>query len=157
MNNLPPIPEGFGVSGNVTIGGAAGALSAGTIFTACSGEGSKDSKLTPLRLAGEYYIPELPDKAIDGKPIKAALIGCGSRGTGAAFNFLEAGDGLSIVAYADIFKDRMDACRATLKDNKKNEIADDRCYLGFDAYKKACEADVDMVIIASPHCFIPNM
>ncbi|MDR1153096.1 MAG: Gfo/Idh/MocA family oxidoreductase [Bacteroidales bacterium] len=141
---------------NVAVIGASGTLGAGSLLTACSGGGSNENKLTPLRPAGEVYIPDLPDKAIEGKPIKAALIGCGSRGTGAAFNFLSAGDGLSIVACADIFKDRMDGCRKKLKEERNNEIADDMCFLGFDAYKKACEAPVDMVIIATPTLFHPE-
>jgi predicted dehydrogenase len=138
---------------NAAIIGASGTLGAGSLLSSCSGGGSNENKLTPLRPASDIYIPELPDKAIDGKPIKAALIGCGSRGTGAAFNFLSAGDGLSIVACADIFKDRMDNCRQSLKERKNNEITDDMCFLGFDAYKKACELPVDMVIIATPSLF----
>jgi len=142
---------------NAAIIGASGTLGAGTLFTACSGGGNSENKLTPLRSVGEYYIPDLPDKAINGKPIKAGLIGCGARGTGAAFNFLNAGDGLSIVACADIFKDRMDRCRQRLKEEKNNEIADERCFLGFDAYKKLCELpDIDMVIIATPTLFHPE-
>ena len=141
---------------SAAIGGAAVALGAGTLLTACSGGGSSENDLKPLRPADEYYIPDLPDKAIDGKPIRAALIGCGSRGTGAAVNFLNAGDGLSIVACADIFKDRMDTCRETLKKEKNNEVADDMCFFGFDAYKKACETDVDLVLIATPTIFHPE-
>ncbi|MDR2039953.1 MAG: Gfo/Idh/MocA family oxidoreductase [Bacteroidales bacterium] len=138
---------------NAAVIGASGALGTGAILASCSG--SQENKLIPLRPASEVYIPDLPDKAIDGKPIKAALIGCGSRGTGAAFNFLDAGDGLSIVALADIFADRMTGCRNRLKE-KNNEVADDMCFLGFDAYKKACEAPVDMVIIATPSLFHPD-
>jgi len=140
---------------SAAIAGTSGVLGAGGLLTACSG-GGNENKITPLRPVGEYYIPELPDKAIDGKPIKAALIGCGARGTQAAENFMSAGDGLSIVACADIFKDRMDRCRASLKERKNNEIADDKCFLGFDAYKKACEADVDVVLIATPTVFHPE-
>ena len=139
---------------NAAIIGASGALGAGSLLASCSGEGN--NKFTPLRPASEYYIPYLPDKAIDGKPLKAALIGCGSRGTGAAFNFLSAGNGLSIVACADIFKDRMDSCRKKLKEEKNNEISDNMCFLGFDAYQKVCEADVDIVIIATPTLFHPE-
>ena len=141
---------------SAAIAGASGALGAGTLLSACSGGGNNDNKLTPLRPAGEYYIPELGDKAIAGKPLKAALIGCGSRGTGATLNFLNAGDGLSIVACADIFKDRMDKCRTRLKETKNIEIADVMCFFGFDAYKKACEADVDIVLIATPTIFHPD-
>ena len=140
---------------NAAIIGASGTIGAGSLLTACSG-GNKEDTYTPLRPVGEYYIPELGDKAIDGKPLKAALIGCGSRGSGAAENFLNAGDGLSIVACADIFKDRMDKCLTNLKEKFNNVIPEDKCFLGFDAYKKACEADVDIVLIATPTIFHPE-
>ena len=140
---------------SAAIAGASGALGAGGLLSACSG-GGNENKLTPLRPPGEYYIPELPDKAIDGKPIRAALIGCGSRGTGAAVNFLNAGDGLSIVACADIFPDRMERCRRMLM-RRENEIADEKCFLGFDAHKKVCELpDIDVVLIATPTIFHPE-
>ena len=142
---------------NEAVIGASGTLGAGTLFTSCSGGGKNENKPTPLRPAGEYYIPDLPDKAIEGKPLKAALIGCGSRGTGAAFNFLEAADGVTIVACADVLKEKMDNCRQRLKEKKNIEIADDHCFLGFDAYKKACELpEVDLVLIASPSLFHPE-
>jgi len=139
------------------IAGATGALGAGALLTACSGGGSNENKYTPLRPASEYYIPELSDEAIDGKPVKAALIGCGARGTGAATNFLNAGDNLSIVACADIFGYRIERCRNILKESKNVEIANDMCFLGFDAYKKVCELpDIDLVLIASPSGFHPE-
>ena len=142
---------------NAAIIGASGTLGAGSLFTACSDGRNNENKLTPLRPAGEVYIPELPDKAIDGKPVRAAIIGCGARGTGAAFNFLSAADNVSVVACAEVFKDKLDRCRKRLKEEKNNEIADDMCFLGFDAYKKVCELPgVDMVIIASPSLFHPE-
>ena len=54
------------------------------------------------------------DVAPDGPPLKAGLVGCGQRGTGAALNFLKAGPNLKIVALADVLKDHMDSCRAEL-------------------------------------------
>ena len=138
---------------NLSIVGASSAVGVGGLLNACSDKRGNESKFTPLRPAEEYYIPELGDKAVDGKPIRAALIGCGSRGTGAAMNFLNAGDNLSIVACADIFPDKIERCRNRLKDQKNNIIADDMCFLGFDSHKKVCETDVDMVIIASPSLF----
>ena len=75
------------LSGVATIG-LSSTLGSGLLFTSCSEKG----KQVPLHPVEELYIPELPDKAIDGKPIKAALIGCGGRGIGAAFNFLDAGN-----------------------------------------------------------------
>jgi len=135
---------------------ASGALGTGSFLTSCSGGEKNEDKLIPLRPSEEVYIPvDLGDKAIEGRPLRAALIGCGNRGTGAALNFLEAGDGVSIVACADAFKDRLERCRAALKE-KNNEIADNMCFTGLDAYKKACETDVDLVLIASPQLFHPE-
>lgn len=79
--------RGF-LSGAATIG-LGSTLGAGMFLSSCSGK----EEQSPLHPADELYIPDLPDKAIDGKPIKAALVGCGGRGIGAAFNFLDAGDG----------------------------------------------------------------
>ena len=141
---------------SAAIVGASGALGAGGLLTACSDRGS--DRLTPLRPVSEYnVVHELPDKAIDGKPIKAVLIGCGARGTGAAINFLEAGDGLSVVALADVFQDKIDICRNELKEKRSNVVTEDRCFVGFDAYIKACKLpEVDMAIIASPSIFHPE-
>ena len=136
---------------NVAIG-ATGALGAGSLLTSCSGDGKQVNAYTPLRPAHEVYIPELPDKAVDGKPLRAALIGCGGRGTGAAVNFLNAANDVSIVACADLFKDRVDRCRERLL-KSNNPIADDMCFLGFDSYKKVCDLDVDVVLIVSPELF----
>ena len=140
---------------NAAILGASGTIGAGSLFTSCSG-GNIENKYTPLRPASEVSLSEPGDKAIDGKPLKAGIIGCGSRGTGAAINFLDAGDGLSIVACADTFRDRLDRCRARLKEMKNVDIADDMCFVGFESYKKVCELDLDVIIIASPQLFHPE-
>lgn len=92
-------------------------------------------KQTPLHPINELYIPELPDKAIDGRPLKAALVGCGGRGIGAAFNFLDAGNDVSVVALADLFPDKLEAGRQRLKQGKNIDIPGEMCFIGFDAYK----------------------
>jgi len=130
---------------------AAGAT--GSLITSCSSSGSGKGGYTPLRPDNEIYIPNLPDKADDGKPIRAALIGCGGRGTGAAFQFLDTGDNVSIVALADMFPDRLKSCRDQLKEKKGQNIPDEACFIGFDAYKKVCELPIDLVLIASHSCF----
>jgi len=142
---------------NAAFVGVSGALGAGSVLTSCSDSRNDESKFVPLRPLSEVYIPDLPDKAIDGKPLKAALIGCGGRGTGAAFNFLDAGDGLSIIACADMFEDKMNMCRKSLKERKNQDIDDDKCFLGFDAYKKAIDTPgVDLVLVCSPGLFHPD-
>ncbi len=59
------------------------------------------------------------DQAPDGPELKAGLIGCGGRGTGAAIDFLSAGPNLKIVALGDVFQDRIDSCREELKKSKR--------------------------------------
>ena len=122
---------------------AASALGAGFILKSCSTDRS------------QVVLPGFLDKAPDGRVLKAGLIGCGSRGTGAAFNFLNAGDNLQVTALADVFQDRMDRCRQQLKDRMDVEVADEKCFVGFDAYQKVIESDVDVVLIATPPFFRP--
>ncbi|HOS72731.1 MAG TPA: hypothetical protein PLZ75_09835, partial [Bacteroidales bacterium] len=55
-------------------------------------------------------LPVLLNEAPDGRVLKAGLIGCGGRGTGAAVNFLDAGPNLEITALGDIFQDKIDNC-----------------------------------------------
>lgn len=53
---------------------------------------------------------------------------------------------------ADIFPDKLDACRKTLK-GKGIEVTDENCFLGFDAYKKVIDSDVDVVLLCTPPAF----
>ena len=71
------------------------------------------------------------DAAPTGPVLKAGLIGCGGRGTGAAQNFLKAEPNLQITALADVFEDRLEKCRRTLADKSNQTIDDSRCFLGF--------------------------
>ncbi len=135
-----------------TAGAVGGLTTGGGLLASCSGE-SKD-KITPLQSDIPVYIPEMGDKAIDGKPIRIGVIGCGSRGSGAVNDCLSAADGLSIVAMADIFEDRLEQLRKQLAKDRNMNVPDDKIYYGFDAYKKVCEdPNVDMVIIATPSIF----
>jgi len=96
------------------------------------------------------------DLAPDGQELKAGVIGCGGRGTGAALDFLNAGNNLTITALGDVFQDRIDSCREELKKQKNIEVADEKCFVGFDAYQKVIEAGVDVVILATPPFFRPE-
>ncbi|MGL5773387.1 MAG: twin-arginine translocation signal domain-containing protein, partial [Bacteroidales bacterium] len=109
---------------------------AATILSSCSSQEEKKPAYTPLRPQSEIYIPYLTDKAIDGKPLKAGIIGCGGRGSGAAFNFLDAADNVTITALADVFQERVDGLRNTLKEKRNIDIPAENCFVGFDAYQK---------------------
>lgn len=126
------------------------------VLSSCSGsEQSKSSarSYSPEELGMYSFV----DIAPDGKPIKAALVGCGDRGTGAATQFLGAGPNVSIIALADIFPDRMATCRKVLSEKFNNNIPDGNCYLGFDAYKQVIAmADIDVVLLCTPTHFRPE-
>lgn len=100
-------------------------------------------------------LPPFRDQAPDGPPLKAALIGCGGRGTGAAGNFLDAGPNLEITMLVDLFPDRLNSCRDAIKEHAGLEIPEENCFLGFEEYKKVMESDVDIVILATPPNFRP--
>jgi predicted dehydrogenase len=97
------------------------------------------------------------DIAPDGKPLKAALVGCGDRGTGAATQFLKAGPNVSIIAMADIFPDRMDASRKILLEQFNNEVPEANRFFGFDAYQKVLAMpEIDVVLLCTPTHFRPE-
>lgn len=127
--------------------GAIGAIGGGLALSSCS----KAEKTTA------YSAPVFPTKAPDGKVLRAGLIGCGGRGTGAAVNFINAGPNLQLTALADVFQDQIDRCRTTLKEKTKIDISDKNCFVGFDAYKQLIEStDVDIIIEAAPTHFRPR-
>jgi len=125
--------------------GAASTLGFGSLLSSCSS--NKNGK----------SIPELNklDQAPDGDVLKAGLVGCGNRGTGAAFNFLDAGPNLELVALADVFDDQLQLCRAKLKNQKGVDIPDNKCFTGFDGYQKLIDSGVDIVLLATPPHFRP--
>jgi myo-inositol 2-dehydrogenase/D-chiro-inositol 1-dehydrogenase len=94
--------------------------------------------------------------------IRVGLIGCGSprggRGRGAAENCVHAGPNVKLVAMGDLFRDHLEFTRNYLNKlgRDKVDVADDRCFVGFDAYEKVISCkDVDLVILASPPGFRP--
>ena len=99
--------------------------------------------------------------AAGNETLKIGLVGCGGRGTGAAENACDASEGVVIHAMGDLFADHLNNARASLKKNEKCQgkfdVADDRCFVGFDAYKKVIDSGVDLVILASPPGFRPQM
>lgn len=132
-----------------------GAAAIGAVSTmgvsALSSCSSGDSK--KLKDIGNLKLPPLLDAAPDGKPLKAGVIGCGGRGSGAAINFLGAGPNLSVTALGDVFDDRLQKCRERIKKQFNNEIADENCFIGFDAFQKVIDSGVDIVILATPPKF----
>ena len=79
----------------------------------------------------------------ENNTIKLALIGCGSRGTGAVDDaFHTTGGPVKLYAMADLFSERLQGSLNNLANNHKDKIdvSRDRQFLGFDAYKKAIDS-----------------
>lgn len=89
--------------------------------------------------------------------LKIGLIGCGSRGAGAAVNALGADQNCKLVAMADAFDDRLQISLKALKKQAPDKVAvqPDRCFVGLDAGKKLIQTDVDVVLLAAPPQFRP--
>ncbi len=146
---------------NSALAGAVGVMGTGsatTLLSSCSGGNNKEGNTAnkPLKEPGSYYVPDLTDFAADGKELKAGVIGCGGRGSGAVMNFLAAANGLSVIALADTFQDRVDDLAKKLKDEKNIDIPADKRFVGLDAYKQLIDTDVDVVIVATPPVFRPT-
>ena len=98
--------------------------------------------------------------AAGGDTIKIGWVGCGGRGTGAAKNALLADKNVKLVAVGDAFQDRMDSHFGALKKDAKVadkiDVPADRQFIGFDAYKKVIDSDVDVVLLTTPPGFRPE-
>jgi predicted dehydrogenase len=131
------------------LGKAATVGVAGVVVPSIIASCSRETKKT-------VAMPTMLDLAPDGPVLKAGVIGCGGRGTGAAINFLSAGPNLQITALGDTFQDRVDACREAIKKQKGQDVPVENCFAGFDAYQKVIDSGVDIVILATPPYFRPE-
>jgi len=141
-------------------------------------------KQSSLGLAGAAAVAQVPlvhAGSGDGsqvQEIKIGLIGCGGRGTGATLDALGAATkviypsegyhtedvaegakvahaNIKVVALADLFDDRLERARGELA-KLGIDIARNRCFTGFDAYKQLLEIpEINYVILATPPHFRP--
>jgi len=90
--------------------------------------------------------------------LRFALVGCGSRGGGAAGNLLDLDENIKLVALADAFAEPAATTREALKKRYpgKVDVTPERVFVGLDAYQKAIACGVDLVIFATPPGFRPT-
>lgn len=93
----------------------------------------------------------MPDKPA----LKVGLVGCGGRGRGATRDILEGAPNIQITALADVFQDRVDQAAQGLQELGQG-VPGDRRFVGFDAYLKLLETDIDVVLLAEPPHFRPS-
>lgn len=111
---------------------------------------------------GAILINQLPAGAtyftLSNDTIKIALIGCGSRGTGAVVNALRTKGKVELVAMADVFRDKIDESYNLLQkmDDLKGKIKvpEANKLVGFEAYQKAIQL-ADLVLLVTPPAFRP--
>lgn len=132
------------------LGRAAAAGAAGAVIPSVISSCTSDRKMKNV------VKPVFPDQAPDGPELKAGIIGCGGRGTGAALDFMSAGPGLSIVSLGDVFEDRLNACKSRIEESTGSEIQAQNCFTGFDAFEKVIDSGVDIIILATPPFFRPE-
>ena len=91
--------------------------------------------------------------------IKIAFIGCGGRGSGAIRQALHADPQTKLWALADVFEDRAKGSLRALREElpEQVDVADDRCFSGFDGYKNAIDSlgAGDVVLLTTPPAFRP--
>ncbi|MFO0808383.1 MAG: Gfo/Idh/MocA family oxidoreductase [Gemmataceae bacterium] len=98
--------------------------------------------------------------AAETSMIEIALVGCGGRGTGAAADALktEKQGPIKLIAVADVLENRQKSAVNQLENGKLGkqlDLADDRKFIGFDAYKKAMDLlrPGSIVILGTPPAF----
>ncbi len=89
--------------------------------------------------------------------LRIGLIGCGGRGSGAAAQAMKADTNCKLVAIGDTFADHIEEAVKLLKQRGGDKFAVDKehCFVGFDAYEKVLQSDVDVVILTTPPHFRP--
>jgi len=92
-------------------------------------------------------------------PLRVGLIGCGSRGRGAAKNVIMADAGVTLVAVADVFPEQVraavDGLAADPDVRERVRVPEEHRFVGLDAYQKLLSTDVDYVVHATPPGFRP--
>ncbi len=90
--------------------------------------------------------------------LRVGLIGCGSRGTGAAEQALRADKNTRLVAMGDMFADKLQKSLSQLKGTpaiaERIDVKPDTSFTGFGAYKSVIEMS-DVVLLTTPPHFRP--
>ncbi len=111
-----------------------------------------------LKTASVVAAPAIISAQTVTNAIKVGLVGAGGRGSGAAAQALKADDYAQLVSVADVSLEQINASLpriARQAGEKKVIVADTQKYLGYEAYQKVIDSDIDVVILATPPGFRP--
>lgn len=106
-------------------------------------------------LATRVGAPAAVSSARANDRLKIGLIGCGGRGTGAAAQALDADSNVELTAMGDLFENQLQRSLDILRKRspEKVKVTPDRCFLGFDAFQKVIDSDIDLVLLTTPPGF----
>ncbi len=98
--------------------------------------------------------------AAENNTIRVALVGCGGRGRGAAYQALNSNQGpVKLVALADAFEGHAKGFADMLSKDKPDQLdlPEERIFWGLDSYKKVMDylEPGDVVLLAAPPAFRP--
>jgi len=84
--------------------------------------------------------------------VRVGIIGCGGQGTRDLISCVKSSRGVEIVAMGDLFRDRLDASLAKLKNDVPAavKVSPDQCFVGFGAHEKVVQCDLDLVFLTTP-------
>jgi len=101
--------------------------------------------VTALGAGGRLY-------AAGSDTVRIGIIGCGGQGTRDLVSGVRSSEGVEITAMADLFEDRLQQSLEKLKKDVPAavKVAPGRCFVGFDAYKRLLQCDVDLVFLTTP-------
>lgn len=97
----------------------------------------------------------------DQSPIKVGLIGCGGRGSGAASQAMAADKGAVLWSMGDVFEDSLNGSLRRFEEGRPGkegqvQVAEDRRFVGLDAFRQVIDSGVDVVLLATPPGFRPQ-
>jgi predicted dehydrogenase len=95
--------------------------------------------------------------------LRAGVVGCGGRGSQAIVDFLTGSENTQVVAMADVFEDKLEGSLRRLRENERIpqnirdrvKVEPDRRFVGFEAYQKLVNSDIDIVMLATPPGYRP--
>ena len=93
--------------------------------------------------------------------LKVGLVGAGGRGTGAALQALKADKNVKLTAVGDAFPEELTSSLMNLSKSspeiaQRIDVPKERQFVGFDAFKKVIDSDIDVVLLATPPHFRPE-
>lgn len=118
-------------------------------------------KKTSAGVAGLVAAPYVARGQGDASPIKVGLVGCGGRGSGAAAQALKADKDAVLWSMGDAFDSQLNGSlnrfqRSAAGEGGQVKVAEERRFVGLDAFKKVIDSGVDVVLLATPPGFRPQ-